>query len=74
MVMMRPDMVFKLSSHSAKSLGSLRTVAAIRAPYRGGLEISDLWRMANWEPMREMVVLASGPGLVTKWKHPARSP
>ncbi|KAI6759458.1 hypothetical protein HG530_010138 [Fusarium avenaceum] len=34
----------------------------MRAPYKGGLEISDRWRIASWEPIRVMVLEASGAG------------
>jgi len=74
MSMMRPDIVRRLSSHSAKIWESFSTVLTMRAPYRGGLEISERCRMASCEATRVVVAVASGAGLVTKWKHPARSP
>src|SRR5437764_595227 len=72
--LIRPDIVRRFASHSAKSCESLSTAEAMRAPYAGGFEISERWRMASCEAMRPMVDSASEDGEVTKWKQPARSP
>lgn len=74
MSLMRPLMVRRLVSHSAKSFSSFRTVLAMRAPYAGGLLISLRCKTASCEAMRVTVSVASGPGAVTKWKAPARWP
>lgn len=44
----------------------------MRAPYAGGLEISERCRMASWEAMWALAAEASGPGAETKWNAPVR--